>query len=55
MPLDAFWSHSRGPEAAAIADFERVLKTHALVNGNFYTQEGISTAIDGIGQRLGGA
>ena len=55
MPLDAFWSHPRGPEAAAIADFERVLKTHALVNGNFYTQEGISTAIDGILQRLGGA
>ena len=55
MSLDAFWSHPRGPEAAAIADFERVLKNHALVNGNFYTQEGISTAIDGILQRLGGA
>ena len=54
MPLDAFWSHPRGPEAAAIGDFERVLKTHALVNGNFYTQEGISTAIDGIGKRLDG-
>jgi len=53
MPLDAFWSHPRGPETAAIADFERVLKTHALVNGNFYTREGISTAIDGILQRLG--
>ena len=48
MPLDAFWSHPRGPEAAAIADFERVLKTHALVNGNFYTQEGIGTAISVI-------
>ena len=55
MPLDAFWSHPRGPEAAAIADFERMLKTHALVNGNFYTQGGISTAIDGILQRLGGS
>ncbi|WP_277424319.1 hypothetical protein [Desulfovibrio sp. ZJ200] len=52
MPLDAFWSHPRGPEAAAIADFERVLKIHALVNGNFYTREGISTAVEGIGQRL---
>lgn len=52
MPLDAFWNTPRGPEAAAIADFERVLKAHALVNGNFYTQEGISTAIEGITRRL---
>ena len=54
MPLDAFWNHPRGPEADALADFERVLKAHALVNGNFYTREGISTAIDGIAHRLEG-
>lgn len=53
MPLDAFWGHPRGPEAAAIADFERVLKAHALVNGNFYAREGIDTAIEGILRRLG--
>ncbi len=52
MSLDAFWSHPCGPGATTIADFERVLKTHALDNGNFYTQEGISTAIDGTLQRL---
>ena len=54
MPLDAFWNNPRSPEDVALADFERVLKVHALVNGNFYTQEGISTAIDGILQRLEG-
>ena len=54
MPLDAFWKHPRGPEEKALADFERVLKAHALVNGNFYTQEGISTAIEGIAHRLDG-
>ncbi len=51
MPLDAFRSQPRGPEAAAIADFERVLKAHALVNGNFYTQAGIRTSIGGIVQK----
>ena len=52
MPLDAFWNSPRGPEDEALADFERVLKAHALVNGNFYTREGICTAIRGIGTRL---
>ena len=53
MPLDDFWQKARAPQRDALADFERVLKTHALVNGNFYTPEGIDTAIDGILQRLG--
>ena len=55
MPLDTFWNNPRNPKDTALADFERVLKNHALINGNFYTQEGISTAIDGILQRLGDA
>lgn len=54
MPLDAFWDHPREPEDDALGNFERVLKAQALVNGNFYTQKGISTAIDGIVQRLDG-
>ena len=53
MPLDEFWQNKRAPQRDALADFERVLKTHALVNGNFYTPEGIDTAIDGILRRLG--
>ena len=52
MPLDAFWSNPHGPEPEALADFERVLRAHALANGNFYTQEGIRTAIEGIACRL---
>ena len=46
MPLDKFRNSPRGPEDNALADFVRVLKAHALVNGNFYTQEGFGTAID---------
>ena len=53
MPLDDFWQQPRAPQRDALVDFERVLKTHALVNGNFYTPEGIDTAIDGILRRLG--
>ena len=53
MPLDDFWQKKRAPQRDALADFERVLKTHALINGNFYTPEGIDTAIDGILRRLG--
>lgn len=53
MSLDDFWQQKRAPQRDALADFERVLKTHALINGNFYTPEGIDTAIDGILRRLG--
>lgn len=52
MPLDAFWNSPRGPEECALMDFECVLKTHALVNGNFYTRKGIDTASSGVLQRL---
>lgn len=52
MPLDEFWSAPRGPEDVALADFERVLKAHALVNGNFYTREGIDAAVSGVLKRL---
>ncbi len=52
MPLGDFWNAPRGPEDAALADFQRVLKARALVNGNFYTAEGIRTAVDGVLTRL---
>lgn len=48
MPLNDFWNTPRGPDDSALADFERVMKARALVNGNFYTAEGINTAIHGI-------
>lgn len=52
MPLDVFWNQPRGPESGTLMNFERILKAYALINGNFYTKEGIRTAINGIGQRL---
>ena len=48
MPLDDFWKNPCPPKKDALADFERVLKTHALINGNFYTPAGINTAITQI-------
>ncbi len=54
MQLDEFWNAPRGPKSAALAAFERVLKFHALVNGNFYTQDGIDLATRGVLQRLDG-
>ncbi|ABM29611.1 capsule biosynthesis protein [Nitratidesulfovibrio vulgaris] len=55
MSLNAFWNNPRRPEDDALADFERVLKAQALINGNFYTHEGIETAIEGVLKRLGDA
>ncbi len=52
MPLDVFWNQPRLPDAEVLADFEQVLKTRALVNGNFYTPEGIRTAIAGMKERI---
>ncbi len=52
MPLDDFWKHPRGPEESALEDFERVLKEYALVNGNFYTKQGMELAIKGVVRRL---
>lgn len=54
MSLDAFWNNPRKPESTILVDFEGVLKAEALINGNFYTQDGVDTAINGILQRLNG-
>ena len=48
MPLDAFWSHPREPEAAALRDFEQVLKTHALVNAIFIPRRASAPLLRGF-------
>lgn len=52
MSLDDFWKNPREPEQKIVKAFERVLQTHALINGNFYTERGMSIAIDQILKRL---
>lgn len=53
MTLDDFWKNPRKPDDAAIEDFARVLMAHALVNGSFYTREGIDVAIYGANKSNG--
>lgn len=53
--LDAFWSAPGPPDLAVLDDFIEVLKRRALVNGAFYTDEGMETAIRGVLDRLEGA
>ncbi len=47
MALDDFWKNPLKPDEAALKDLARVLMAHVLVNGNFYTREGIDVAIYG--------
>ncbi|MDR1658265.1 MAG: capsular biosynthesis protein, partial [Deltaproteobacteria bacterium] len=48
MPLSDFWATPRQPELGALEDFELVLKSKALINGNFYTNSGVKLAVDNI-------
>ncbi|HIW00518.1 MAG TPA: capsular biosynthesis protein [Candidatus Desulfovibrio intestinipullorum] len=52
MSLDEFWTRPRRPDRQTLADFERLLKAKALVNGSFYTKDGIEVAIQGVLARL---
>ncbi len=52
MPLEAFWTSPRRPDRGALADLEKVLRTKALVAGNFYTPQGIRVAVEGILDRF---
>jgi capsular polysaccharide export protein len=51
--LDAFWSRPQPPDAALLADFLKVLRHASLVNGNYYTEEGIARAVAESVQRIG--
>lgn len=50
--LDEFWRTPVAPDAGTLADFVEVLKRRALINGAFYTDEGVETAIRGVLERL---
>ena len=45
--LDDFWSNPQKPCPETLRHFEKVLKCRTLINGNFYTEEGVRLAIQG--------
>lgn len=46
--LDDFWSNPQKPCPETWRHFEKVLKCRTLINGNFYTEEGVRLAIQGV-------
>lgn len=50
--LDDFWAAPRAAEPELLELFVRVLRNHALIRGNFYTDEGIAAAVEGVLARL---
>ncbi len=52
IPLSRFWTEFRVPDMDLLQDFERLLLSHALVNGNFYFGNGIRMAVQGCAERL---
>lgn len=50
--LDDFWSAPEPPALTVLNDFIEVLKRRALVNGAFYTDEGMEAAIRGVLERI---
>lgn len=51
--LDDFWSNPQKPCPETLRYFEKVLKNRALINGNFYTEEGVRLAVQGVIERIG--
>ena len=50
--LDDFWSNPQKPCPETLRHFEKVLKCRTLINGNFYTEEGVRLAIQGVMKRI---
>ena len=53
--LSRFWTAYRKPDAALLRDFEKLLLSRALVNGNFYFGKGLELAVKGCADRLSSA
>jgi capsular polysaccharide export protein len=51
--LDSFWSMPTKPDQKILKAFVKVLKVQTLVNGNFYTRDGIQITISHCLVRLG--
>jgi capsular polysaccharide export protein len=53
-PLAAFWHGAPPPDAALYDAFRRVVMHGCLVNGNFYTDQGVALAVEASVTRLEG-
>lgn len=52
IPLSHFWEEFRVPDMDLLYDFERLVISHALINGNFYFDTGIKMAVKGCISKL---
>ena len=52
-PLKRFWADPVAPDPQLLKDFVKVVKNQALVNGNFYSREGIAQAVRHSLEHLG--
>jgi len=50
--LDDFWEQPKRPDPDLLAHFIRLLKARALVNGSFFTEEGLRSAVAAAVGRL---
>lgn len=50
--LDQFWTSMREPDMTLLEAFITVLRYYALVPGNYYTPQGIASAVQGALERL---
>lgn len=53
MTLGGFWKNPVPCDPRLLEDYKKVLLHHALIFGNFYTDEGIEAAVQGVQKRLG--
>ena len=52
LSLNGFWNDPYQADPELLELFVRVVFHHALVRGNFYTEQGIATAVEGVLERL---
>lgn len=50
--LDRFWCDGEAPDAALVDDFRRVVADRALINGDFFSKEGLALAVANTIARL---
>ena len=51
-PLNDFWENPMRPDPELLGEFVRLLKERALVNGSFFTEQGLRTAVTGALARI---
>ncbi|MEQ9125470.1 MAG: capsular biosynthesis protein, partial [Alphaproteobacteria bacterium] len=50
--LDAFWQAPTAPDADLVADFVKAVAATVLVRGTYYSEPGLTAAVEGSAARL---